>query len=61
MATRLMTPFCFASMLAALLVAEGALDAPFPAPVTRQKPDTLIVPMEPLGGLVVEAEDLAPM
>ncbi len=33
MATRLMTPFCFASMLAALLLAEGAL-APADEPVT---------------------------
>lgn len=33
MATRLMTPFCFASMLAALLLAEGAL-APADEPAT---------------------------
>jgi hypothetical protein len=61
MATRLMTPFCFASMLAALLVAEGALGAPFPAPAPRPDPDSLIIPLEPLGGLVVDAAELAGM
>lgn len=70
MANRLMTPFCFASMLAALLVAEGALAAPFPAPANA-RPDSSPVPLEPIGGLDVydtgavtwvwaEAWDVAP-
>ena len=61
MATRLMTPFCFASMLAALLVAEGALAAPFPAPARPAKPDTMVVPLEPVGGWIMEPADLAAM
>lgn len=37
MTARLMTPFCFASILAAALIAEGAL-APFIAPGAERAP-----------------------
>jgi hypothetical protein len=40
MAQRLMTPFCFASLLAAALIAEGALAMPAAkaAPVQQPRP-----------------------
>lgn len=61
MTTRLMTPFCFASMLAALLVAEGALGSPFPGPGSLTQPENLFVPPEPSGELAVDAAELAGM
>lgn len=38
MTTRLMTPFCFASLLAAALIAEGALAPMFPASTANPAP-----------------------
>jgi hypothetical protein len=38
MTARLMTPFCFASLLAAALIAEGALVACIPAEAGRVQP-----------------------
>jgi hypothetical protein len=38
MTARLMTPFCFASLLAAALIAEGALVAYIPAEAGRVQP-----------------------
>jgi len=38
MTARLMTPFCFASLLAAALIAEGALAAYIPAEAARLQP-----------------------
>lgn len=37
MTNRLMTPFCFASVMAAMLFAEGALAASFPPAVAAPK------------------------
>lgn len=52
MANRLMTPFCFASLLAAALIAEGAIAMPAQetAPL-RAGPDTWILPFDAQGGL----------
>jgi len=38
MTARLMTPFCFASLLAAALIAEGALAASIPAEAGSVQP-----------------------
>jgi hypothetical protein len=38
MTARLMTPFCFASLLAAALIAEGALAPHIPAGTRRAQP-----------------------
>ncbi|MEX1249980.1 MAG: hypothetical protein WEA77_02125 [Hyphomonas sp.] len=38
MTARLMTPFCFASLLAAALIAEGALAPHIPAGTVRAAP-----------------------
>lgn len=38
MTARLMTPFCFASLLAAALIAEGALVSSIPAEAGRVQP-----------------------
>jgi hypothetical protein len=52
MATRLMTPFCFASLLAAALVVEGRIAATFPAAAESQPlADSGVVPLEAIGGL----------
>lgn len=58
MAQRLMTSFCFASLLAAALVTEGALAAPFPQALKSQDaPDAWFIPFEAVGGLEMPDED----
>ena len=61
MAQRLMTPFCFASRLAAALIAEGAVAQIQPkAPPLRAGFDAWILPFEAVGGLEIEDGETPP-